>query len=155
VTRRLTTPTAGHRMSLIMQATHSILLLTLALAAAVGCSSRTAVKEPEGYRVLSHDTKTGEWVILRNGTFDGKYLVKRITAVCDFYRWGNREMVKGPDSCDLRVGAMIVPNQFVKDGNEFVDVYEMSPEHMAITKGQGENRVSQQLTILKYEVLPE
>jgi hypothetical protein len=138
----------------IMLLRHSTLILTLALASTLGCSPRKAVKEIEGYRVLSHDTRTGEWVILRNGTFDGKYLVKRITAVCDFYRWGNREMVIGPDACDLQVGQMMVPNPFAKDDNDFLDISEMSPETLVVVKGRGADRVSQHLKILKYEVLP-
>lgn len=136
----------------IMLPKHSTLILALVLAAAAACSSKSEVREPEGYRVLSHDTKTGEWVILRNGTFDGKYMVKRITVVCDFYKSGDREIVKGPDACDLQVGALMVPNATDKK-KPYLDVYEMSPERLAFIMGWEPNHVSQQFVILKYEVL--
>jgi hypothetical protein len=133
--------------------TAAIILLTVVVTA-LGCTHETAKKEVEGYRVISHDTKTGEWVILRNGTFDGKYLVKRITAVCSYYRLGNGEMVEGPDACDLRVGEMMVPNPLAKDAKDFLDVWEMPTDTLVITKGRGSDKVTQSLSILKYEVVP-
>ena len=118
-----------------------------------GCTKKKP--EVEGYRVLSYDAPTGRWVIIRNGTFDGKYLTKRITAVCDFYKWGDHEAVEGSDACDLQVGQMMVPNPFPGKENrkDFLDIWEMSPDRLAITRGEGPDRVSQQFTILKQEVL--
>ncbi len=120
-------------------------------------SDSTRNQEPEGYRVVSYDAATHQWVILRNGTFDGKYMTKRITVVCNSYHWANHETVTGPDACDLQVGNMIIPNPFPMKGKrqDFIDVMEMSGEVLAITKGDGAERVSQQFKILKYEVLPD
>lgn len=59
-----------------------------------GCA-KTA--EPEGYRVVSFDAATHQWLIIRNGTFDGKYLEKRITAVCSFYKSDNHEAITGAE----------------------------------------------------------
>ena len=131
----------------------SLMLLALALAA-TSCSRKEDVKVVEGYRVTGHDARTGEWEIIRNGTFEGKYLVKRMTALCSFVIWGDRGMARGPDACDLRVGEMMVPNPVPKDGSDFLDISEKSGDTLAITKGRGPDRILQEFTILKYEVLP-
>jgi hypothetical protein len=126
----------------------------LAFSWFLGCTKKP---EAEGYRVLSYDAPTHQWVILRNGTFDGKYLTKRITVVCSFYKWGDHEAVEGPDACHLQVGRMMIPNPFppAEKGQEFLDIFEMPTETLAITEGEGADRVQQQFTILKYEVLPD
>jgi hypothetical protein len=110
-----------------------------------------------GYRVVSYDAATHQWTILRNGTFDGKYMTKRIIVVCSFYKWGEHEAVEGPEACHLPVGRLIVPNPLPPQGkrDEFLDVYEMPDERLAITEGDGTDRVEQQFIILKYEVLPD
>jgi hypothetical protein len=118
-------------------------------------SDSTKNPEPEGYRVISYDAATHQWVILRNGTFDGKYMTKRITVVCKSYYLGNHEAVTGPDACDLQVGNMIIPNPFPRKPQDFIDVIEDSSQVLAITKGYGADRVSQHFKILKYEVLPD
>ena len=125
----------------------------MVLALSFGCTKKKP--EVEGYRVVSYDAATGRWVIIRNGTFDGKYLTKRITAVCDFYKWGDHEAVFGPQACDLQVGQMMVPNPFPGEGKrkDFLDIYERSADNLYITRGDGPDRVHQQLTILKEEVL--
>jgi hypothetical protein len=132
------------------------LFLSLAvLAVSFGCTKKKP--ELEGYRVVSYDAATGRWIIIRNGTFDGKYLTKRITLVCDFYKWGDHEAVVGPDACNLRVGQMMVPNPFPGEGKrkDFLDIWEMSPDRLSITEGDGPDRVNQQFTILKEEVLSD
>jgi len=115
-------------------------------------------KGPEGYRVVGYDAASHQWTILRNGTWDGKYMEKRMTVVCDFYKWGNREMVRGPDACNLQVGNMVIPNPFPAEGRrqEFIDVTE-DGDVLAIASGApfGDDRVAQQFKILKYEVLSE
>jgi hypothetical protein len=63
-----------------------------------GCTNKPGA---EGYRVMSFDSTTGQWVILRSGTVDGKYVTKRMTVVCDFYKWGDRERVSGPKGVAL------------------------------------------------------
>jgi hypothetical protein len=117
----------------------------------------TRKPEPEGYRVVSYDASTHQWVILRTGTFDGKYLTKRITVICSFYKWDGHERVDGPDACHLQVGRMMIPNLFPPAGkpDEFLMIDEMPTETLSITEGQGADRVLQVFNILKYEVLPD
>src|SRR5579864_8490072 len=102
--------------------TPAALLILLLLF--VGCLKKA---EPEGYRVIGYDAETHQWTILRSGRFDGRYLKKRITAICSLYRWGDHEAVYGPQACHLEVGRMIIPNRFPppEKHNEFLDVYEM------------------------------
>ena len=120
----------------------------------LGCTKKP---EAEGYRVISYDAATHQWVILRNGTFDGKYLTKRITVVCSFYKWGDHEAVEGPDACHLQVGRTMIPNSWspLEKSEKYLDIFEMPSETLAITEGEGADRVQQQFTILKYEVLPD
>jgi len=77
-----------------------VIIALLALSA--GCTKKP---EPEGYRVVSYDAVTHQWVILRSGTFDGKYLVKRITVVCSWYKSADHERVDGPEPVIFRSGA--------------------------------------------------
>ena len=116
-------------------------------------------KQPlvEGYRVSSFDSTTGKWIILRNGTFDGKYLTKRITAVCDFYKWGDHETIRGPNACTLHVGQLMVPlhnRHGQRDMKNGLYVFE-EPDRLSLIEGDGENQVSQQFFILKNEIVPE
>ncbi|MCX6544428.1 MAG: hypothetical protein NTV05_08435 [Acidobacteria bacterium] len=156
----LTVPQGGLQNSAHMPIKHSTyrkaasLLLAGFVAMTLGCEQTAVVKDVEGYRVVSHDTKTGEWVILRNGTFDGKYLVKRITAVCNYYQWGNGKRVEGQDACNLRVGEMLVPTVAPDRGKESLVISELSSEWLTIIRGQGPEMVIQTLKIVKYEVLP-
>jgi hypothetical protein len=137
----------------INQTSLSFALLAI-LTSLLGCAKKP---EPEGYRVLSYDAATHQWIILRTGTFDGKYMTKRLTVVCSFYKWGDHEMVTGPEACHLQVGRMIIPNPLPPAGKhqDFLDVFEMPSEVLSITEGVGADRVMQQFTILKYEVLPD
>ncbi len=101
------------------------------LMLAPGCAKKPA---PAGYRVLSYDASTHQWIILCTGTFDGKYMTKRLTVVCSLYRWGDHEPVTGPEACHLQVGRLIIPNPLPPFGkrSEFLDVFEMSSETLAI-----------------------
>jgi hypothetical protein len=127
----------------------------IVLVLLLGCSSQKKA-EPEGYRVLSYDAQTRQWIILRTGTFDGKYLKKRLTVVCSLFKWGDHEAVTGPDACHLQVGRMMIPNPLpAGKRNEFLDIFEMPDETLSITEGYGADRVMQQFRILKYEVLPD
>ena len=120
----------------------------------IGCAKKPVV---EGYRVVSFDPTTGKWIILRNGTFDGTYLTKRITAVCDFYKWGDHETIRGPNACTLHVGQMMVPLQNrhgERDMKNGLYVFE-DPDRLSIIEGDGENQVSQQFFILKNEIVSE
>jgi hypothetical protein len=138
-------------MSTAKKLTSTLLAL---LMLPVGCTKRT---EPEGYRIIAYDARSHQWTILRTGTFDGKYLRKRLSVICSFYKWGDHESVSGPEACHLQVGRMMIPNLFPPPGKrrEFLDVYEMPGETLSITEGAGEDREMQQFTILKYEVLPD
>ena len=129
------------------------IVLPLLFTWSLGCT-----KQPEaGYRVVSYDAASHQWVILRTGTFDGKYLTKRLRVVCSLYKWGEHEAVTGPEACHLQVGRMMLPNPLPPPGkrNEFLDIFEMPNETLSITEGDGADRVMQQFTILKYEVLPD
>ena len=54
---------------------------------------------------------------------------------------------------------MMIPSPFPSAGkrNEFLDIYEQASvdEKLVITEGDGVDRVMQEFTILKYEVLPD
>lgn len=127
------------------------LFLVTVLVLFVGCTK----PEPEGYRVVGFDAANHEWTIVRNGTFDGKYLTKRITAVCSLYKWGDHEAVTGPDACHLVVGQMMIPNPLRTRPGEFLDVAEMPGEVLSITEGDGADRTLQLFSIRKNEVLPD
>jgi hypothetical protein len=137
----------------IKLATQTIIGLMVAVFMA-GCTKKPVI---EGYRVMSFDSTTGTYIILRNGTFDGKYLTKRITAVCQFYKWGSRETVNGPNVCALKVGSTLVP-RFDTNGKDRVTslliVFE-DPGFLSVVEGTGEDRVLQGFTILKDEVVSE
>ena len=105
-------------------------------------SDGTKNPEPEGYRVVSYDAATHQWVILRNGTFDGKYMTKRITVVC-------YSILEGPDTCHLQVGNIIIPNRVT----ERLSSVDRSDELLIITNGYDAHE--QYFKILKYEVLPD
>jgi hypothetical protein len=130
-----------------------MVIAIVSLVLLVDCS--TSSPRIEGYRIVSFDSKTGQWIVVRTGTFDGEYRVKRMTVVCDFYKWGNREPVIGKDACDLRVGRMMIPSSISngRTGKEFLDIYEMSSDRLAITEGDGPDRISQQFVVLKQELL--
>lgn len=133
--------------------TLAAVLLTL-LMLSVACSKKP---EAEGYRVVSYTAATHQWIILRTGTFDGKYLTKRLTVVCSSYKWGDHEAVTGPEACHLQVGRMIIPNPLPREGKrqEFLEVFEEPSGMLSIIEGDGADRVAQQFAILKYEVLPD
>jgi hypothetical protein len=117
-----------------------------------GCKPK---HEQEGYRVVSYDAPSHQWTIIRNGTFDGKYMEKRLVVECMFYKGGEQQNVDGPEACHLQVGRLIVPS--LESGNadksHFVTVFEMPNETLSITEGQGPDRVMQQFKILSYSVV--
>ena len=79
---------------------------------------------PRGYRVMAYDGQTHQYTIYRNGTYDGKYLVKKIVVVCDLYQRGKNPPVRGPTECDLEVGEFypVGPNTLSRDkGPAFVN----------------------------------
>ena len=137
-----------------MTATNQRLLLLFSfLALLCGCAKATA----PGYRVISYDAGTGAWVIIYDGTIGGVHVKKRITAVCDFYKWGDHETVTGPQACSLRIGQLLVPNAMPGEGHrgEFLDIFEMSADRLSVTTGEGPDRVNQQFVILKQELVSD
>jgi hypothetical protein len=121
----------------------------------LGCSCQKKA-EPEGYRVLSYDGLTRQWIILHTETFDGKYLKMRLTVVCSLYQWGDHKAVSGPDACLLYVGYLMTPNLSPPAGRDdkFLHI-SAAGEKLEITEGRGDNRVHQEFRILKNEVLPD
>lgn len=117
-----------------------------------GCKT---AHEPDGYRVVGYDGSTRQWTIVRAGSFEGKYLVKRLVVICSLYQWGDHDALLGPDVCHLQVGRLIIPNPQpdVAHRSQFLDVFEMPSEILAITEGYGADRVIQQFKILKYDVV--
>lgn len=81
-----------------------------------------------------------------------------MTIMCDFYKWADHEAVDGPRACNLQVGRLMVPNSLSGDGKRqeaFLDIWEMSPDRLVITEGEGPDLVSQQFVILRKELLPD
>ena len=65
-------------------ATKTVLAVAIALTlVSAGCKKKP---EPEGYRVVGFDAQTMKWTIIRTGTFDGKFLRKRLVVVCAPYK---------------------------------------------------------------------
>lgn len=126
----------------------------LATVGLMACSTHRPT--PEGYRVTRYDARSGEWTILRTGTFSGEYQEKRLTVVCAFFKWGNREAVPGPQACDLRVGRLLESTVFTKAkeaGANYVFIDETA-DHLSITEGEGNNQVLQDFRVVRYELLP-
>jgi hypothetical protein len=103
---------------------------------------------------VGYEASTHRWTILRTGTFD-KYLTKRMVVVCSSYKWGDHEQVTGVDACHLVVGRLIVPNPLPGPAHraDFINVDEMPDEVLAITEGDGPDRVSQLFNIVSYQVV--
>jgi hypothetical protein len=133
-----------------MTDTTRVLLVAL-LVLFAGCKKQA---EPEGYRVVGHDAGTHEWTIIRTGTFDGKYLTKRMTVVCYFYQWGSHEAVTGPEACHLRVGRLMIPNMLSRNTAAFLNIFE-TDEVLSIEEGYGADRTLQYFNIVRYEVVPD
>jgi hypothetical protein len=159
---RLAFPEKWNRAGSLNEAAKKLIKRTM-IVIAVSCLFSACTKkpeperEPEGYRVVSYDAATHQWTILRNGTFDGKYLVKRMTVICFWSRRANLERIDGPTACHLQVGRMMVPNPFppFERRAEFLEIFEMSArdEMLFINEGEETLRVSQAFTILRNEVL--
>ena len=110
-----------------------------------------ATQEPaESYQVVSHEASSGEWVIIAVNREEGRRV--QITAACDFYKFGNRDPVKGPNSCNLLVGRTLFPNRLGTRPGEFLDVWQLG-DTLFISQGKGDDRVHQQFTIRSAKVL--
>ena len=127
-----------------------LLLLLLPFGCAKRQETADSYKTAESYQIVSHQAASGEWVIIRVNNENHSRI--QITAVCDFYKWGEHEPVEGPDSCDLVVGDTLVPNRFPKDGQIFLDIWQLG-DTLFITRGDGPGRVSQQFSVRSAQVM--
>lgn len=136
----------------------AIVCLSLGLMFLCSCTSKDKSREPDGYRVVSYDLATGKYIIIRTGTFENKYMRKRMTVVCSFYQRDEDQVREGPQACDLRVGQLIASNHSPNANgqySDFVDIWEMTPEILSVQFGDGPNRTLQQFVILKNEVITD
>lgn len=108
----------------------------------------------EGYRVISYDSSTHQWTIIRSGTFDGKFIMKKLVVVCVSSVFGNSRPVYGPEACELIVGQMIVPNLAPQTPSDTVMVTEMGST-FGILEGFGDERYDQEFRILKNQIIPD
>ncbi len=108
----------------------------------------------EGYHVTGFDGKTGEWTILRADTQSSGYQGRRLTVVCDFYKWRG-EVARGPRACDLRVGSSLTSTVFTKRKGDATDLWiEETSDKLSIIRGSGEDEVFQNFRIVKNDLLP-
>ena len=70
------------------------------------------------------------------------------------YKEANKDPIIGPSVCDLQVGRLLVPSVSETDPEGYLNVFER-PEGIAIIEGTASNRIEQDFSILKYEVLPD
>jgi len=128
-----------------------ILLLTLVIQVSCTRQQHQSKEEPaELYEVVSHQASSGEWVIVRVN--NEEHTRVQITAVCDFYKWGDYEPVEGPDACDLSVGQKLIPNRLGTRPGEFVDIWQLG-DTLFITRGKGPDRVHQQFSVRSAKVM--
>ncbi len=118
--------------------------------------------EPVGYRVVAYDAASNTWTIHRNGTFDGKYLVKRIVVACASHSYRDGQMTRGRDVCSLNVGRLYYGFRAgdCADGGDYEYVEESSSgpsgPMLFIAKGPDSMHADGQLfRILRYDVLPD
>jgi hypothetical protein len=115
--------------------------------------------EPSGYRVVAYDAPTKTWTIHRNGTFYGKYMVKRLIVACESRKYRDGETLKGRDVCDLDIGRLYLyfrPSGCTQGNYEAVN--EMLGAHPLLSIAEGPNvndADTQFFDILRYEVLPD
>jgi hypothetical protein len=83
--------------------------------------TKTPIKSYESYLFASHDSNSGEWVIIR--TDDVDHTKTKIVAECQSYHIKDRDMIQGKEVCGIVVGAKIVPNRFPENHNDYVYVW--------------------------------
>jgi len=129
----------------------------LLLSIFVACKKESAA-EPEGYRVVSYDSRSGTWVVIHSGRVGGEFRRNRLLRACDLYKRGEHESQIGPHACDLRVGELLVSKHSPDEQGtyrDFVDIWEMSNDRLSIDRGEGANRVLQHFVILKSEMVQD
>jgi hypothetical protein len=112
--------------------------------------------EPTGYRVVGYEAATMTWTILRNGTFSGKYLVKRMVVRCSARDYGDGQLLRG-QYCGLQVGRLYhwykaCDNGIVEMISEFSSAGALA---LQLTLGSGKESDTQFFDILKEDVLPD
>ena len=76
-----------------------------------------------------------------------------ISLICSYYKWANRQEVRGATACALAVGQVIVPKVMPDKPEEFVDVYAQN-DFLTITQGEGQDRVMQGFAVLSATLEP-
>jgi hypothetical protein len=121
-------------------------------------TTQAGSQSPDGYRVISHDSQTGQWVIIRSGTFSGEHQTKRLIVICESYQWGEREPVRGPSACYLQIGRLMVSNAYDfyshKTKESLLDITELPSDWISFVEGIGDDRVRQSFRIARQELLP-
>jgi len=114
--------------------------------------------EPQGYRVVAYDGVTKQWTIIYSD-YDsavGTSHRKRFVVVCDSYKRGDHDYLRGPDVCDLQVGELIDSNSSGKGQDHiYIDVTDDQQLYIAQGEYPDDERTVQFFNILKYEMLPD
>lgn len=124
------------------------LLLICLLVSLLSCRN---TKTPEEYwKVLGVDEKRHFTLVHINQPRNEQttYVLE-----CSYYKWGERESVKGEDQCAINIGQVIVPNLDASHPNEWVDV-DARNDWVTITMGSGDDRVMQGFRVLSARLQP-
>lgn len=135
---------------------HAILKLTLMLAATLLMASCGRPK-PEGFRVISYDSLTGKWKIIRTGYPGGTNTPDTtilLTAVCSSHTHGDA-MSRGPEACSLAVGRLYTPNAVHPRSPSDYVYTEQFDDQLTIAVGANPGREYNFLRIIQQEVVPE
>lgn len=89
------------------------------------------------------DMRDSHWTVVHTDHTRQQQI--RYAVTCDWYQWGNHEVVSG--DCDLPVGKMFVWNGLPDKPSNFLDIWVSGGDHLFITEGSGGDRVSQSFTI--------
>ena len=119
---------------------------------ALASCSQPAEQPYHIYQVISHDPSSSAWVI---DAFDipGKTRV-RWDLTCEFSSSGDHGPTnKDPSSCSFIVGEKFAWNGLGRLKSEFVDFMMIGDRHIAITRGSGADRVSQQFVVKSQRVV--
>ena len=108
-------------------------------------------KSEDYWKILSMDENRHFTVIHINRA---RHEQTRYLLECSYYKWGDHEMVKGPDSCSIYVGQVLVPKRDAKDPQAFVDVDGSQNDWLIITEGSGQDRVTQGFKVLSAQLEP-
>jgi hypothetical protein len=108
----------------------------------------------EGYRVMAYDGRTHQYTIHRNGTVDGRYLVKKIVVLCASHRSSRRGRVMGETACDLPVGKLFQVHVSDDGQHNSAHITEQN-DLFSIVEGKGADQIVQRFNVLSVEVLPD